>query len=270
MPNPQTTATPSQMLYGACKIQVATDSAFTSPVDVGAVNGAKLSEELKVVTLEYQNAEDSEYVSDQTGSVEFTQIQAFNEAARLIMRGALDTIENVAGTIVSGATQTIFSGSWGFNTFEPIAHQNGDGSLISITSVTGGTDGALVAETDYFIVKRDDGDYGIMVKDTVDVTTIAQNLVIIYDYTPNASVNYFTGGKSTLAKFYLRMINTDENLKVATWTMLGPCTLSAGDEIVWKKYNEDNPIVEIPVKIKVRKDINLTVGKQLWVKNVTA
>lgn len=268
MANPQTTETLNQVLYGAVKIEVASLSTFVGAVDIGAVNGAKYTEEMKISTLESDNAVDRDIVTEQKGMIEFEQIQILNEAARAIMRGSLDTITNVAGSLVPAASQTVFSGSWGFNTFIPFENQNGNGAIIAVTSVTGGTDGALTAEDDYYVVKDDSGIYGIMVKDTVDVTTIAQNLVIIYAYTPNASVTYETGGKSAIPYFYVRMTNTDENGKIVKWETLGKCNLMKGDEIVFKKYNADDTRVPTPVSIQVRQDITLVAGKQLMKRSV--
>jgi len=268
MANPQTTETTAQVLYGAVKIEVSSAANFAGAIDIGAVNGAKYTEEMKISTLESDNAVDRDIVTEQKGMIEFEQIQMLNETARAIMRGTLDTITNVPGSAVTGAAQTIYSGSWGFNTFEPFDHQNGAGTIISVTSVTGSTNGALVAETDYFIVKNDDGIYGIMVKDSATVTTIAQNLAIVYDYTPNASVIYETGGKSAVPYFYVRMTNTDENGKIVKWETLGKCNLNKGDEIVFKKYNADDPRVPVPVSIQVRQDITLVAGKQLMRKTV--
>ena len=45
--------------------------------------------------------------------------------------------------------------------FIPIANQNFDGSAITVNSVTGSTDGALVAGTDYEVVTDENGVYGI-------------------------------------------------------------------------------------------------------------
>lgn len=268
MANPQTTETLSQVLYGAVKIEVSSASNFAGAIDIGAVNGAKYTEEMKISTLEADNAVDRDIVTEQKGMIEFDQIQMLNEAARAIMRGTLDTITNVPASAVTGATQTVFSGSWGYNTFEPIDHQNGAGTVISITSVTGSTNGVLVAGTDYFVVKNDDGIYGIMVVDSATVTTIAQNLAIVYDYTPNASVEYTTGGKSAIPYFYVRMTNTDENGKIVKWETLGKCNLMKGDEITFKKYNADDTRVPIPVGIQVRQDITLTAGAQLMKRTV--
>ena len=137
MANPQTTETTAQVLYGAVKIEVSSAANFAGAIDIGAVNGAKYTEEMKISTLESDNAVDRDIVTEQKGMIEFEQIQMLNETARAIMRGTLDTITNVPGSAVTGATQTIYSGSWGFNTFEPFDHQNGAGTIISVTSVTG-------------------------------------------------------------------------------------------------------------------------------------
>jgi len=269
MPLPQTTETPSQVLTGAVKIEVSASANMAGAVDIGAANGVKYTEDMKVSTLENDNAVDRDQVTEQTGMIEFEQIQMLNEAARAIMRGSLDTIVPVAGVSVPAANQVIYSGSWHYNEFIPIEHQNGDGSTIAITSVTGATNGALVAETDYFKVKDETGVYGIMIKDSVTVTTEAQNVTIVYAYTPSASVEYYTGGKSELPFFYVRMTNENEDGDLVVWQTLGKCNLAKGDEIVFKKYNADDPRVPIPVSIKVRQDITLDTGKQLMKRTVT-
>lgn len=270
MANPQTTETTSQVLTGAVKIEVATASTFAGAVDVGAVNGAKLTEDLKIATYENDNAVDRDVVSDQTGMIEFEQIQAFNEAARVIMRGTLDTVENVPGAPVTNATQVI-APTWVENQFYAFVYENSSGAVPTIDAggVVQSPATALTKNTDYYITKNEHGKWGIILVSNA-TTDPSLSITITMDYTPAASVNYFTGGKSALTSFYMRLINTDENGKIATWTMLGPCTINSGDEMVFKKYNADDPRVPIPVKIKVRKNSNLTAGKQLWVKNVTS
>ncbi len=96
------------------------------------------------------------------------------------------TIENVAWTIVNNFSQEVASGDWNYNKFIPLTNQNGDGSAITPDSVTAGTDGALVLDTDYFLTDVD-GVKGIMIIDSTTVTTEAQTITIVYDYTPNAS-----------------------------------------------------------------------------------
>lgn len=106
----------------------------------------------------------------------------------LLMGG---TPTDTAGTLVTGATQTLLSGSWAVNTFYPITNQNGNGSAITVSSVVGSVDGAFAANDDYDIVIKD-GIYGIVFQDlgsSGTSATIAQNVVITYNYTPNATEN---------------------------------------------------------------------------------
>lgn len=98
------------------------------------------------------------------------------------------TVSAVAGTLVSGATQTVLADSYAFNQFIKIENQNGDGSAITVNSVTGATDGLLVAWTDYYVGQNTAWEYGIFIIDSLTVTTVSQNLTVDYDYTPNASV----------------------------------------------------------------------------------
>ena len=116
--------------------------------------------------------------------------------AELLEDMGVDTVElllgglnrtDVAGTIVAGASQVVTSGSWGYNDPFVIENQNGDGTQLTINSVTGGTDGALVANTDYFVWKNSNWDTIITVIDSTTVTTESQTITVNYDYTPNAS-----------------------------------------------------------------------------------
>lgn len=112
---------------------------------------------------------------------------ASRDLMKIILGG---TNTDVAGSLVSGATQVLSSGSWAVNTYYAIENQNGDGSAITINSVTGATDGALTANDDYDIVQLASGEYGIVLQDVAsatNLTTVSQNITIDYDYTPNAS-----------------------------------------------------------------------------------
>lgn len=117
---------------------------------------------------------------------------------------------DVAGTLVSGATQVLSANAWAYNRFYEIVGKNGNGNAPTITSVIGATDGALVAETDYFIVKNDRGVWGIMIKDSVTVTTLNQNVTITYSYTPNAEERLtLTAAFREDSRFAVRITATD-------------------------------------------------------------
>jgi hypothetical protein len=100
------------------------------------------------------------------------------------------TRTNVAGTPVAGASQTLTSGAWDVNQHNAFENQNGDGSAVTVNSVTGGTDGLLTVNDDYDVVQLPSGAYGVVLQDlasATNLTTISQDIVINYDYTPNAS-----------------------------------------------------------------------------------
>jgi hypothetical protein len=268
MANPQTTETLAQVLYGAVKVEVSSASNFSGAVDIGAVNGAKYTEEMKISTLESDNAVDRDNVTEQKGKIEFEQIQMLNEAARAIMRGTLDTITTVPASAITDATQVI-APTWVENQFYPFAYENASGAVPTIDAggVVQSPATALTKDTDYYITKNDHGKWGIILVSNV-TTDPALSITITMDYTPAASVTYETGGKSTIPYFYVRLTNTDENGKIVKWETLGKCNLSKGDEIVFKKYNADDTRIPIPVEIQVRQDITLTAGKQLMKRTV--
>lgn len=127
------------------------------------------------------------------------------------------TTSNVAGTLVSGATQTAASGAWAYKQFIKIENQNGDGSAITVNSVTAATDGALVADTDFYVGQNDAGEYGIYVIDSATVTTTSQALTIDYDYTPNTEeVLTITPGFSEHKYVALKIVSDTGNSKTNT------------------------------------------------------
>lgn len=96
---------------------------------------------------------------------------------------------------VVGESDTVLSGAWSFNTFIPLEGQH-SGTTFSVTSVTGVTNGLLVVNVDY-ITHKVGGLWGITIIDSVTVTTEAQNIAIVYTYTPAAGINYTVGAAST-------------------------------------------------------------------------
>ncbi len=116
---------------------------------------------------------------------------------------------SVAGTLVSWASQTIASWTKAYNEYTALENQNGDGSAISITSVTGWTDWALVADTDYVLTEVN-WVYGITILDSTTVTTMAQDFVIVYDYTPTATKYLGLNVKALeIPKMVVKIVSSD-------------------------------------------------------------
>lgn len=120
-------------------------------------------------------------------NIDYDNISALNDG--------LFTKATVAASPVAGATQTIASGSWSYDGFIAIENQNGDGSEITVNSVTLGTDGAIVEDTDFFVMKSG-GIWGIYIIDSATVTTESQSVVIDYDYTPAANTTWSAGSSA--------------------------------------------------------------------------
>lgn len=121
------------------------------------------------------------------GRIEGEFLENFDRDTMEMLLGG--TPSDTAGSLVSGATQVIASPIVA-DTFYPITNQNGDGSILTINSVTGATDGALTAHDDYQLVENDDGIYGIVFNTVAaggTLTTLSQAVTVNYDYTPNAS-----------------------------------------------------------------------------------
>jgi hypothetical protein len=273
---PQTTETTSQVLYGPVKIEVSATSNFASPVDIGAANGVKMSEGMKVSKLENDNAVDRKKVTEMVWSIEWEQNQYLNEAAKAIIRSGIDTIVNTAGTPVTGHKQEYAANGWtadSFIPFDQISYSGAGGAVavptnITITQDTTDTPATLTADTDYVVGQGEDGRWGVFMVDnaTVDPT---KDLEIEFDYTPKASTSYYVGGKEDLGDFYIRLTNEDEDGQIVQWTALGKANLTKGEEITFPKYNADDDRIKVPMAVEVTQDISLTAGRQLYVRTVT-
>ena len=180
--------------------------------------------------------------------------------------GGLFTYSSIAGSLVAGASQVVASGSWAYNKFIEITNQNGSGSAITVNSVTAGTNGLLVAATDYFVGRNERGAYGIFVIDSATVTTQSQSITINYDYTP-ATGRKITAGQSSkvLDRFYARLRHyTDSSL--TTWDtqcLIYGVDMDSGLNFNFKGANEDG-VNEITVAFTGNIDTSKTSGAQLF------
>jgi hypothetical protein len=235
--------------------------------NVGSIEGLKLKEDIKAQQLSGDNALEDKYASDQTLKITFNQREAASEDVRAILRGALDVSGTpVAAAPVSGHSQVVASGGWHYDRFIPFDRQMGSKAKITPTSVTLGTNGAIVAGTDFAIVEQSPGSgiWGIVIWDSTTVTTEAQGVTILYDYTPLASQTTYSGGKTTIPYFMARITNVDEDGKlVRFWAF--KCSLDGGYDLSFKKDDDSDPIVPNAVSATAILDQSVaTPGKQLW------
>lgn len=206
---PTTTIQKSEAIRkGSVRIEIGDD--IGSLVDIGAIRNPQFTSLAANQSIEFDNVDDLKKFVDgdkMQFSFDLAEINLTNLAQ---LDAGMVTLSTTAAALVSGATQTALSGGWSYDNFIALAGQNGSGAKPTINSVTGGTDGALVVNTDYFVVKQGNT-WGIVVRDSVTVTTEAQDIVVDYDYTPAASKKLVFNSQGTKVLKYVRVTNTDEN-----------------------------------------------------------
>lgn len=169
-----------------------------SVVDLGAVRNVTFNGVQNPIDILSDNRGSVVRKNRLNGSVTFDWLEGGDPDALENLFKGLITKTVVAGTPVAGATDPIDGTGKDFGDFLEIEFQNGDGSALTINSVTGSVDGALVADTDFQLVKNGQGKYGIAIIDSATVTTMTQTFTVDYDYTPNAS-STVAGGTSKVS-----------------------------------------------------------------------
>lgn len=198
---------------GSVKVQIGDD--FSSLVDIGALRNPVITSLVGQQNIEFDNVDElKKFVNGKKVQVSF-DLAEINLSRLATLDAGLVTLSTVAGTLVSGASQVI-ANPFVANKFYPITNQNGDGSAITVNSVTGGTDGALTADDDFHVTVDSQGIYGIVLNTVAggtNITTLAQTITIDYDYTPSASKKLTFTDSGTKTKKVIRLVNTDENSK---------------------------------------------------------
>lgn len=154
--------------------------------------------------------------TDQKTTIETEFLEVFDrDTLALLFNG---TKTDIAWTLVSWATQVSLSNTVGYDEFIKIENQNWDGSAVSVSGVSGATDWTLTDWTDYKVVKDDEGNYGIILISWWNITTLAQDFTITYDYTPNAGEDFTTKNDTQEVKSFELKITTTSNGKLRTIT----------------------------------------------------
>jgi len=197
------------------------------------------------------------------------------------IRGGIDIVTQTAGTPVAGATQTISSGGWAYDVPVEIAGQNASGLAPTINSITGSVDSTLVDRTDYVIQKDSSTNkWSVVFTDSVTITTLAQDMVIDYDYTPASNTKVTTGGLVPAGRVGIRMINRTVDyadavvaaeLSIAVGTPyyyvaqydIFYCIVNAGEVITFKNKDDTSPTVTVPISLMGESDPDRAAGADL-------
>jgi hypothetical protein len=247
--------------FGSVLVEISEDN--ETWLNAGWGEKAKLTEKLDTSEIKGDNCGGYTILMPKASSAEFDfTMYEFNWKTIASMRGGLDTVTAIAGTAVTGESQTVKAGGWNYNKFILLGHQNFDGSALVVSSVTAATDGVLTANTDYYIGQNASGDYGIFIIDSAKVTTIAQNLTIVYNYTPATALEFVSGGKNSIESRYLRLTNTDDQGKILQITFFR-AYVSDGISIDFPS-DADGTQWKLNMKWKCYPDTTRKVGAQLY------
>jgi hypothetical protein len=223
------------------KVEVETTAGSGTYTDLGVtMNEGTLNFTYDAVKVTGSKAENVlNFFKNMQLEASFTLLQQELSNIHKLMSGAT-TYAVVAGTPVVGATQTLVANAWDYKKFYAFEHQQGAGTVPSTISAV--NDGAIVADTDYYITQDEAGKWGFVVIDTVD-TDKAYNLVFTYTYTPNASRTLSAGSASidVLARSFRisKVLDTGK-----TWTMVIYAGVNtAGLSFSLPRYDSDEPSI---------------------------
>jgi hypothetical protein len=251
---------PGAVKFGSAKVEVG--DTIPTLEDLGAMRGISIAESFDKVEVESDNAGViKEYIKNQRVAITGQLIEIDMEMLDKI-RGGIDEYEAIAGTQVQDYNQVVNSGDWHYNDFIKFDEQNGDNSQLTPDSVTGSVDGALVEDTDYYVGMNERGESGLFIIDSATVTTEAQNITIVYDYTPAASKKLTSGGKKTINPKVVRLTNTDENGKKLQVTVY----FASIEEGITFEFpaDESEDVMVNPINLVGKVDVSRSVGDQLY------
>lgn len=226
-----------------------------SALDYGAVENVNITVEKGGLLKESDNRGEIVNLVRETAVITFDWLEPRDMARIENALKGLQTKTIVAGTPVTGATQDIEASTVALGDFIEIANQNGDGSAITINSVTqdpDGTPATLTANTDYILTKNSQGEYGIALvsESSADVT---KKITIDYDYTPNASVQLEGGGGLKAATYrFMRIEGVDPDGK-ALDVELDECSLDGDWTFPFLEAEKAGDIGKMSLSFRMKK-----------------
>lgn len=268
---------------GSARIEYRPSRAVTAYVNLGVGDSIAYTEEITALDQTPDNGATPDRAlgtASQTATVTFNLWETDQQNISNL-RSGIDLFTSTAGTAIVDDQQVVASGDWNFDVPILLNAQNADGTAPTIDSVTGATDGALVADTDYFVTVID-GTYYITVIDSVTVTTTAQNLTIQTDYTPAASTKRSTGGLTNQTPIEIRFTNRNPDtadaadaastsgisLNDAIWRttqyVFYRGTVSAGESVTFPAETGTETIIRYPFEGTFILDPTRTAGDQLF------
>lgn len=240
----------SAILRGSGKLELSPYQATPEWQNVGPLSGLEAEEAMEVSKEENDNADADEVVSKQDGTVKCNIHEALNSRVWKIIRGDFDKTVITPGTPVSGATHTIEANVFAKGKLIVLPGQNANGSAQTITSITQGAV-TLTDPEDFIQAAGSDGKWGIVPTELGDYDpTVAA--VVTYGYTPAASLATYSGSKTILPDFMVR-ITTKNNGKMFRITFF-KAKIKIGKKFSFPKDGDSDSRVKAPLEIACQQD----------------
>jgi len=206
-----------------------------------------------------------DFVKNMKAAATFEMYQLNLTNIQKLLDGAAE-VSHVAAAIVNDHDQTIAADAYDFNEFIEAEYQNGDGSLLQIDAtgeptLSGSVDGPLVYGTDFIAVQNAEGKWGIIIIDSVTVTTMNQIFTYSYDYTPAESYSLKMGANSAeLVSKIVEFSKTIDGLefRARLWSV----TNENGLTLAFPDSAGDEP-ASLPVTLTGGLDTDKASGEQL-------
>lgn len=180
-------------------------------------DGATYNKGVEITSVVFEDAGNvQDLVSKETVEISLSSGRVLDLDFIGAVSGGLYVTADTAGTIHTGESFSVSSGDWAYNKFILLPGQNATGLKQTMVSVTGSVDGALTVAVDYDQVQLSEIGWGLLIKDSSTVTTLNQNIVVLYTYTPTAIKKMTTGGVKVIAPLEIRFETVTSNSKVVT------------------------------------------------------
>lgn len=245
----QTTKTSNVYYPDGCEVEVDTGSGY---FDLGATNSAVTN------TLEWtENRVDSAnagplrvQVRDMKMTGSFTLINLDPEGVEK-MGGGIFTKVDTSGSV---APEDQVQASPADEVLNNLIMLDSSGNNLrpaaapSVTSVTGGTSGALTVNTDYDIIVNSASPSGYSIRYESGAVTGSEDVTIVYPSQSMVSQStvYMGSTTETLTAYAMRLTHTDDNGKIRRLELFSVDTGSGGIQFNFKGSNEDG-VEEMPI-----------------------
>ena len=224
------------------KVEIETTAGGGTYTDLGVtMSDGSLSVSYDQVKVTGSRAEGlMNFLKNMTAEASFTLAQIELSNIHKLMSGATAYAAVAASPVAT--TDGYLGGAWAVDTFIPFMNQTGSGAVPTSITVESPIGTALTLDTDYMVVQNENGKWGILFIDTVDVDP-ANTMEINYTYTPSSARTLSMGSASV--DIAARALKISKQLDTGKWftVTLYAAVNTSGLTFSFPRYDVDEPAV---------------------------